>query len=175
MKKAVFLDRDGVINEVLSDRVKFVNKPSDLYLLEGVGDAVKLLNEHGYDVFVVTNQGGIALGYMKEKQLHEVHKKMVREIEKYGGSIKEVAYCSHAPKAGCACRKPEPKMITDLANKYNIHLEVSYMIGDRDVDMIAGKRAGVKTILVGEEDVPEADNHFPHLLDAARWIVEQSS
>ncbi|MFP3360217.1 HAD-IIIA family hydrolase, partial [Planococcus sp. SIMBA_143] len=73
MNKAVFLDRDGVINEVLTDRVKFVNTPEDFYLLEGAGEGVRLLQDAGYKIFVVTNQGGIGLGFMDEKMLHNVH------------------------------------------------------------------------------------------------------
>jgi len=175
VKNAVFLDRDGVVNEVMTNRVRFVNKPEDFYLLKGAAEAVALLNRSNFDVFVVTNQGGIGLGYMSEKMLHKIHEKMVREIEKKGGTIKEVAYCPHAPKEGCACRKPEPKMIVDLAKKYNINIENSYMIGDREVDIAAGKAAGAKTILVGSRHQEKiADFHFPDLLSAARFIVGQS-
>lgn len=172
MKKAVFLDRDGVINEVLSERVKFVNQPSQLFLLEGVGKAVKLLYDKGFTIFVVTNQGGVGLGYMKEEMLQRIHNKMIKEIEEEGGRIKEVAYCAHAPYAGCSCRKPEPEMITSLAVKYGISLENSYMIGDRDVDILAGKGAGTKTILIGSED-HGADKSFESLLSAAVWICSQ--
>ena len=75
MEKAVFLDRDGVINEVLSKRVKFVNRPEDFYLLDGVGEAIKKINDLNYKVFVVTNQGGVGLGYMAEKSLQRFMKK----------------------------------------------------------------------------------------------------
>lgn len=169
--KAVFLDRDGVINEVLSERVKFVNRPEQLFLLENVGKAVKQLNEAGYLVFVVTNQGGVGLGYMKEKTLHDIHKKMIAEIKKDGGIIQEVAYCAHRPHAGCACRKPEPKLIIDLAKKYNVDLEQSFMIGDRDVDIEAGKKAGAKTILIGDEQNTRADGCYNNLYEAVQHII----
>lgn len=172
MNKAVFLDRDGVINEVLTERVKFVNHPSQLFLIEGVGKAVKLLYDKGFTIFVVTNQGGVGLGYMKEAMLQRIHTKMIKEIEQEGGRIKEVAYCAHAPYAGCSCRKPEPEMIASLAAKYGISLEHSYMIGDRDVDILAGKGAGTKTILIGSED-HGADQSFDTLLNAADWICRQ--
>lgn len=171
MNKAVFLDRDGVVNEVLTKRVKFVNKPNDLYILEGVGKAIQLLNQKGYEVFIVTNQGGIGLGYMTENSLHAIHQKLIQEIAEQGGTIKDIVYCPHSPKAGCECRKPNPKMITELAKKYHINLSESYMIGDRDVDIMAGKKAGTKTILVGNENVQDADYHFSTLLQAALWIV----
>ncbi|MGD6793303.1 D-glycero-alpha-D-manno-heptose-1,7-bisphosphate 7-phosphatase [Metabacillus indicus] len=172
MMKAVFLDRDGVINEVLTERVRFVNNPSQLYLLDGAAEGVRILCDKGYKVFVVTNQGGVGLGYMKEAVLKDIHRKMVEEIEKAGGKIEEIAYCAHSPHAGCECRKPGSLMITDLAERHGITIEESYMIGDRDVDIMAGKRAGTKTILVGSSDHC-ADMNFPSLLDAAKWIGEQ--
>ncbi len=169
----MFLDRDGVINEVLSSRVKFVNKPSDFYLLDGVGEAIKLFNEEGFKVFVVTNQGGIGLGYMKETQLDKVHKKMLDELAKFGAKIDGIAYCPHKPKANCACRKPKPKMIIDLAEKHGIDLEQSFMVGDREPDIIAGKEAGTRTILVGKrEEEADADMYFPDLLSVANWLAE---
>jgi D-glycero-D-manno-heptose 1,7-bisphosphate phosphatase len=173
MKKGIFLDRDGVINEVLSKRVKFVNSPKDLYLLPKVGEAIKRLNDAGFPTFVVTNQGGVGLGFIKETALQAIHKKMEKDLKKFGASIVEVSYCAHKPGAGCECRKPGSKMITELADKYQIDLGSSYMIGDRDVDILAGKAAGTKTILVGDEQTDLADQRFPTLFDAVAWIIEK--
>lgn len=175
MKAGIFLDRDGVINEVLTKRVKFVNKPSDFYLLDRVGEAIKLLNDANYKVFVVTNQGGIGLGYMKERELEKVHQKMIAELAKYGATIEDIAYCPHKPHAGCACRKPEPQMIVDLAEKHHINLKESYMVGDRDPDIEAGKKAGTKTVLVGirEKTISEADYRFQDLYEFANWLVRK--
>jgi D-glycero-D-manno-heptose 1,7-bisphosphate phosphatase len=171
--KGIFLDRDGVINEVLTKRVKFVNSPQDLYLLPKVGEAIKLFNDLELPVFVVTNQGGVGLGFMSEKTLRTVHKEMKRQLAKFGASIIEVAYCVHKPNAGCECRKPGAKMITDLAGKHQIDLESSYMIGDRDVDIFAGQAAGTRTILVGPDQSNIADWQFPTLYEAAKFIVEK--
>lgn len=172
MVKGMFLDRDGVINEVLSERVKFVNKPRDFYLLEGVGEAVKIFNDMGYHVFIVTNQGGIGLGYMKENDLTAVHSKMQGDLAEFGAVIDDIAYCPHKPHANCPCRKPKPQMILDLAKKYNVDLPTSYMIGDREPDIEAGKQAGTKTVLVGGRDEQEAkaNRHFPDLLSFADWL-----
>ncbi|MER2030123.1 MAG: HAD family hydrolase [Solibacillus sp.] len=170
MKRAVFLDRDGVINEVLTKRVKFVNEPKQFYFLPGAEEAIKSLNDYFDYVFVVTNQGGIGLGYMKEKQLQKVHDYMVAELKKKGAAIHEVAYCPHKPKAGCECRKPNSKMILDLGEKYKIDLEHSYMVGDTDTDIQAGKKAGTKTVYIGNSD-PLADAVFPNLKEAAQWII----
>lgn len=174
MKKAVFLDRDGVINEVLSDRVKFVNKPHELYFLPGVPEAIKKLNTFFDFVFVVTNQGGVGLGFMKEAQLNKIHEHMVAELKKEGATIHDVAYCPHKPKAGCACRKPNSKLIVDLGEKYDIELSQSYMVGDTDTDIIAGKKAGTKGVFLGKSD-PLADAVFPDLISAVDWIIEDAT
>ena len=173
MKNAVFLDRDGVINEVLTDRVKFVNKPHELYFLPGVPEAIKKLNNFFDFVFVVTNQGGVGLGFMKEHQLRKIHDHMIAELKKEGATIHSVAYCPHKPKAGCACRKPNSKLIVDLGKRYNINLSQSYMVGDTDTDIIAGKKAGTKTVFLGKSD-PLADAIFPDLATAVDWIIEDS-
>ncbi|GIO26654.1 D-glycero-alpha-D-manno-heptose-1,7-bisphosphate 7-phosphatase [Ornithinibacillus bavariensis] len=174
MESAIFLDRDGVINEVLTSRVKYVNKPRDFFLLDGVGEAIRLLNEKGLKVFVVTNQGGVGLGYMREKTLIEVHQRMKDDLAEFGARIDDVAYCPHKPYEGCACRKPGPKMLVDLAEKHNVDLKRSYMVGDRDPDIEAGKAAGTKTVLVGtrEKVTSKADYIFPDLLAFSKWLVQ---
>ncbi|MGD6967445.1 D-glycero-alpha-D-manno-heptose-1,7-bisphosphate 7-phosphatase [Rossellomorea vietnamensis] len=174
MKKAVFLDRDGVINEVLSKRVRFVNKLSDIYYLEKVPEAVQLLNEADYKIFVVTNQGGVGLGYLTSSNLDKIHKKMKQDIEQQGGFIEEFSSCIHKPHEGCSCRKPEAGMLLGLAEKHEIDLSLSYMVGDREPDIEAGKKAGCTTILIANGD-PEkiADHHFPSLYSAAKWIAGQ--
>lgn len=171
MKSAVFLDRDGVINEVLTRRVKFVNKPGDLYFLPGVSEAIKKLNMHFDYIFVVTNQGGVGLGFMKEAQLISIHDHMIAVLKKKGATIHEAVYCAHKPKSGCSCRKPHSKLIEDLAEKYSVDLTKSYMVGDTDTDIMAGKKAGTKAVFIGKYD-PLADASFPDLLGAADWIIE---
>ncbi|WP_085994553.1 D-glycero-alpha-D-manno-heptose-1,7-bisphosphate 7-phosphatase [Oceanobacillus senegalensis] len=173
MNQGIFLDRDGVINEVLSNRVKFVNEPKDFHLLKGVGKAIRCFNKAGFRVFVVTNQGGIGLGYMKESMLKKVHQKMMDDLAAFGATIDEVSYCPHKPHANCACRKPKPQMILDLAEKHHIDLRNSYMVGDRAPDIEAGKEAGTKTVLVGDrkEEQTEADMYFKDLLSFSNWLV----
>lgn len=170
MKKAVFLDRDGVINEVLTTRVKFVNRPDQLYFLPGVAEAIRKLNNVFDYVFVVTNQGGVGLGFMKESQLQLIHDHMIDKLRQEGAIIDAVTYCPHKPKSGCACRKPNSKLIEDLAVAYDVDLASSYMVGDTDTDIIAGKKAGTKTVFIGKSD-PLADAVFGDLLGASGWIV----
>ncbi|QTD41892.1 HAD-IIIA family hydrolase [Sporosarcina sp. Te-1] len=174
MKKAVFLDRDGVINEVLTNRVKFVNRPRDFYFLPGVPAAIQKLNAHFDYIFVVTNQGGVGLGFMKESVLQAIHKHMIAELRKEGAIVHDVAYCPHKPKAGCECRKPHSKLIEDLAAQYDVDLSKSYMVGDTDTDVMAGKKAGTKGVFLGESD-PIADAVFPDLPSAVDWIIQDAN
>ncbi|WP_018131661.1 D-glycero-alpha-D-manno-heptose-1,7-bisphosphate 7-phosphatase [Effusibacillus pohliae] len=165
--KAVFLDRDGVIN----DNARPVNGPQDLILFPGVEQAIKRLKAAGYRVFVVTNQGGVGLGYMTEADLQQIHDKLLSELGKSGAVIDEIRYCAHKPRQGCACRKPEPGMILELADKYRIDLDKSFMVGDRDCDIEAGRRAGTRTIFVGKGH-PAADAAAADLQEAVEIILQ---
>ena len=169
--RGVFLDRDGVINQSYGFRPP--NNADELVLFPGVPKAVRLLNEAGFLVFVVTNQGGVGLGYMTEAELEEIHSKLEAEVSVEGGQFDEIMSCIHRPKAGCSCRKPLPGMLTTLAAKYNVDLKKSYMVGDRDVDIEAGQRAGTTTILIesDEETTVAADYVCPSLLEASKLII----
>jgi D-glycero-D-manno-heptose 1,7-bisphosphate phosphatase len=171
LKKAIFLDRDGVLNEVLSDRVKFVNKPEQLYLLDGAAEAVAELTKAGYEIFVVTNQGGVGLGFLKEKELQRIHQRLQELVAEKGGHIKEVAYCPHKPKAGCDCRKPNAGMLSELAERHHLDLTKSIMVGDHERDIEAGKKAGCKTVFIGS-DQTSADIQATSLLEAVENILE---
>jgi D-glycero-D-manno-heptose 1,7-bisphosphate phosphatase len=152
---------------VINDHVRPVNRPDDLVLFPGVGQAIKRLRQAGYRVFVVTNQGGVGLGYLTEEDLQKIHQKMVRELAKDGAEIDGIRYCAHKPRAGCICRKPQPGMLHDLAKTYGIDLNRSFMVGDRDIDIQAGRRAGTRTIYIGEghQDADAAAPDLPHAVD----------
>ncbi|WP_071459014.1 D-glycero-alpha-D-manno-heptose-1,7-bisphosphate 7-phosphatase [Bacillus massilinigeriensis] len=170
MKQAVFLDRDGVLNEVLSKRVKFVNRPEDLYLLEGAAEAVAELTKANLDVFIVTNQGGVGLGFMKEKELIKIHQRLAELVGEKGGKIREAVYCPHKPKEGCTCRKPNAGMLLDLAERHHLNLEKSVMVGDHERDIEAGKKAGCKTVFIGEGET-KADSQASSLREALPHII----
>lgn len=173
MNRAVFLDRDGVIN----DHRQFVNRPSDLYLYDYVGKAIQKLNQADFFVALVTNQGGVGLGFLTEETLHEIHKKMTDAIMRDGGYFDAISYCPHAPKANCLCRKPKPGMILTLAREHEINLDLSYMVGDRDVDIVAGQRAGCSTVLVGDgtfDNGIEPTVQCKDLSDAVEWILQDA-
>jgi D-glycero-D-manno-heptose 1,7-bisphosphate phosphatase len=146
MKKAIFLDRDGVIN----DNSRHVNKPEDLIIYEEAKEGMKKLYNAGYELFIVTNQGGIELGYLTHDDLNKIHEKLVEELKAYC-EIKDIKYCPHFRKKSIL-RKPEPGMILELASKYDIDLKNSWMIGDMDTDIIAGIKAGCKTGKIGTKN-----------------------
>lgn len=173
MQKAVFLDRDGVINEVLTRRVRFVNTSQDLYLLEGVPRAIRQFNEAGWKVFIVTNQGGVGLGFLSETALNHIHEVLIERLEKYDAHVDDIAYCPHKPGSGCICRKPKAGMLLELASRHNISLQESYMVGDREPDIMAGQNAGVRTIFINSRDnkLPGADHQFDSLLDFSNWLT----
>lgn len=144
MREAIFLDRDGVLN----DNKKPVNSPEDLVLYPNVKEALNKLQNAGYELFVVTNQGGIELGYISEKDLEKIHKRLLDELKQYC-KITEIAYCPYYHKKSYD-RKPQPGMILKLSKKYNINLEKSWMIGDMNTDVETGIRAGCKTAKIGK-------------------------
>jgi len=138
--KAAFLDRDGVIN---IDK-GYVHKIENFEFKEGIFELLKLLQEKGFTLFVVTNQSGIARGYYTIKEFENLTEYMLNELRKKGIEIKEVAFCPHHPDENCECRKPKPAMILNLAKKYNIDLKESIMIGDKLSDIKAGESAGIE-------------------------------
>jgi len=154
-QRAVFLDRDGVINEEV-DQLSNVKK---LKIYNFSAKAIKKFNELGYLVIIITNQPMIAKGFMTEKDLDEIHKKLETELGKEGAKIDAIYYCPHHPEKGfpgevkelkikCNCRKPKIGLFLKAKKDFNIDLKKSFCIGDQTMDILAGKRAGCKTILV---------------------------
>lgn len=178
-KRAFFLDRDGVVNHSISHRGRQrpPNRPEELRLIDGVGDAIKRLNQLGYYVFVVTNQGGVGLGFMSESDLDQIHEELVGQVRCQGGVIDQIKACTHRPKAGCDCRKPKPGMLLELAAEYDLDLSESYMVGDRSMDIEAGKRAGTKTIFIGPpaEAPPDVDLASLSLVQAVEILFAKDS
>ncbi|WP_047152834.1 D-glycero-alpha-D-manno-heptose-1,7-bisphosphate 7-phosphatase [Aneurinibacillus tyrosinisolvens] len=170
MKRAFFLDRDGVIN----DNPHPINHVSQFVFLEGALAAIHTLHTKGYEVFVVTNQGGVGLGFMQQKELDEIHNYMEEKIREAGGHLTEIRACTHKPKAKCACRKPEPGMMLELIERHQIDASRSFMVGDFYTDVQAGHAAGLKTIYIGKESMkgkhPQPDYVFNSLQEAVRSL-----
>lgn len=181
MNRAVFIDRDDTINK----DVPYCKHPDEFELLPKVAEGIKLLNEHGFKIIVVTNQSGIARGYFSEEMLQKIHEKMINELEQKGAFIDAIYYCPHHPDDNCDCRKPKPGLILRAANEHNIDLKRSFMVGDKLEDVEAGKRAGCMTVLVRnksrrekedldlEEGDIKPDFSCPDLYQAAKWITNQ--
>ncbi|MDI9569408.1 MAG: HAD family hydrolase [Pseudomonadota bacterium] len=178
---AVFLDRDGTINE----EVGYLDRMDKLRLLPGAAEAVRLINRDGMKAVVITNQSGIGRGMFDEAFVMEVHAEMSRRLRKEGAAIDGYYFCPHHPTEGiggyrqsCPCRKPAPGMLLRAAAELAIDLSRSYMIGDMPKDVEAGQRAGGKGILVRTGYGQNADlgavtpDHIaPDILAAVRWIL----
>ncbi len=175
-QKAIFLDRDGTINRY----VGFLRNISDFELLPGVTEAIKKINASGYLTIVITNQPVIARGEVSFEELREIHNKMETLLGLEGAYVDGLYFCPHHPHKGyegevpelkieCNCRKPKPGMLLQAAEDYNIDLSASWMVGDGENDVFAGKAAGCNTVLIGEK----CDNQLTaaSLLDAVNIIL----
>lgn len=179
-QKAIFLDRDGTINKY----VGFLTNIDDFELKEDSAAAIKLINSSEYLTIVVTNQPVIARGEVSVEELNEIHNKMETLLGYEGAYIDKIYYCPHHPHKGyegerieykidCDCRKPKPGMLIKAANECNIDLSQSWMIGDGELDVLAGKNAGCRTIYIGNEKIDAKPDYVANnLLDAVKIILE---
>ncbi len=162
LNKAVFIDRDGTI---IYDH-GYINDPSKVDLLEGAKEAISLLRDNGFMIFVVTNQSGVARGMMTINDVNKVNEKMLSVLGK--DLIDDVLICTHGPDDKCSCRKPGTALVEKAAKDYKIDLSASYSVGDKDSDRDLGTRMGGKGIKLGEKE------GIRTLLDAAKIIVKES-
>ena len=177
LRRAVFLDRDGTINHI--ENGKFVNSVEDLHLYKYAAKAIKIFNSLGYVVIIVTNQGGINLGYMTENTLRDIHDRLEMELAKEGAYVDDILYCPHYG-GGCGCRKPSPGLVNYAINKCKINNDQSWFIGDSTVDIKTGENASLKTILLktgvgGKDhkyDEVKPNYKFKNLLEAAKFIAK---
>ncbi len=147
MKKAIFLDRDGVLTNNRDHY--YLTRVEDLQINPGVYETLTELQERGYLFIVVTNQGGISLGMNTVENVERIHTHMMDLFRQHGIEIMEIYYCPHhSDNETCECRKPKPGMIKRALVRYNIDPEHSFMIGDSERDIEAGEAAGVKSILI---------------------------
>lgn len=187
-QRAVLLDRDGTLNE----EVGYVNHLERFLLLPQVGQAIRLLNKHGFKAVVITNQSGVARGYFPESLIHQVHQKMQDLLKKEGARVDGIYYCPHHPDIGippyrqkCRCRKPATGLVEDAVEELNIDCLRSYVIGDRGVDIEFAARIGAKGILVltgygkgeweyfGNQWKVKPDHVATDLYEAVQWILQR--
>ena len=189
-KPAVFIDRDGTINAQMG----YINHMSRFVLLPGSAEAIRLLNDHGYLVIIVSNQSGVARGYFPMELVNEVHAHMKALFARDNARVDGIFFCPHYPKGKlpeysrvCECRKPKTGLIKMACGDFDIDMANSYVIGDRCTDIELARNAGLKGILVktgyGLGDLEYVFPHLPFkpfhatddLHDAAKWIVERGS
>jgi D,D-heptose 1,7-bisphosphate phosphatase len=181
-QKAVFLDRDGTINTFNG----FVTRPEDFELLDGAAEAIKKINSLGYLAIIITNQPVIARGEVDFETLNLIHMKMEADLGKQGAYIDDLFYCPHHPDKGfsgerpeykidCDCRKPKPGMLLQAAEKYNIELSRSFMVGDDKRDIQAGINAGCIPVFISNNGHFEDKNikTFDSLHDFANWLIQE--
>ena len=186
--RAVFMDRDGTINE----EVGYVNHFDRFVLLPRVGEAIRMLNRHGFKTVVITNQSGVARGYFPESLIQRVHQRMQDLLKREGAYLDGIYYCPHHPDVGsppyrqkCRCRKPETGLVDEASRVLDLDCSNSYMIGDRGKDLEFGHRIGAKGILVltgygkgeweycQEQWKVKPDHVAQDLYAAVRWILKQ--
>jgi D-glycero-D-manno-heptose 1,7-bisphosphate phosphatase len=186
--RAVFLDRDGTLNE----EVGYVNHLERFILLPRVGEAIRLLNQHKIKAVVITNQSGVARGYFPESLILRVHQKMIELLKKEGAHLDGIYYCPHHPDVGvppyrtkCRCRKPGTGLVEKAVKDLDIDCLRSYAIGDRGADIGFAHQFGAKGILVltgygkgeweyfGGQWREKPDHVASDLYEAVQWILRQ--
>lgn len=179
--RAVFLDRDGTINE----EVGYLSRLEDLKIYENAAEAIRLLKERGFLAIVITNQSGVARGFFPEEFIITVHNKINEYLKARGTMLDALYYCPHHPRHGnesyrkeCSCRKPQPGLLIEAARDFDIDLKRSYVVGDMLRDMDIARRVGAKAVMVktgyGKNIVvtSKPDYIAEDLLEAAKWIVQ---
>jgi D-glycero-D-manno-heptose 1,7-bisphosphate phosphatase len=177
MKRAAFLDRDGVINRKAPEG-QYITRWEEMEFLPGVAQAISLLNRAGYQVIVVSNQRCVAKGLLTDQMLESLHQRMRSELGAQKAKIDGGYYCPHDFEPPCKCRKPEPGMLLTAAHEHDIDLKHSWIIGDSDSDVVAGRRAGCKTVRLTDANGIKsgaADLFANSLMDAVSQILRLES
>jgi histidinol-phosphate phosphatase family protein len=145
MTKAIFLDRDGVINQ---ERKDYVKKVEEFIILKNVSNAINLIKNHNFLVIIITNQSAVNRKLLTIKNLNKIHKNLQEYLKKHNTSFDGVYFCPHTPNENCNCRKPKSGLIIQAINDFKIEISQSFMIGDSKTDIQAAENAGCKGILL---------------------------
>jgi len=177
--KAVFIDRDGTINV----NVGYIDNPDKFQMYPGIAKGIKLLQDNGFKIIVITNQSGISRGFFTEETLKKIHERMMKELSKKDASIDGLYFCPHHPKDNCNCRKPKTEMFEKAIKKHDVDVSKSFVIGDRMLDVEVGHRIGCKTVLIPErkemvekereESLVEPDYICDDFYLGVLWILEE--
>ncbi len=177
---AVFLDRDGTICEDFG----YISDPKKVKLIDGSAHGIKLLKKMGYKIIIVTNQSGVGRGYFTLDEMFRVEDRLEELLREEGARIDGFYFCPHHPDENCKCRKPKTFLIEKAKEEHNIDLSHSFFIGDKMTDVLCGKRAGLRSILVlsgfGKKEAKKLiesekpDFVAKNLLMASFWIRDQN-
>ncbi len=179
-QKAVFLDRDGTINKYKG----FITNPSQIELIPGAATAIKKINSSGYLAIIITNQPVIARGDCSFKELEDINNTLETQLGHEGAYIDSIFICPHHPDKGfdgerpeykinCSCRKPKPGLIIEAANRFNIDLSQSYMVGDSENDLIAGNATGCKSIYIGSKEIQDTEIKYEQYNNLLHFVDER--
>ncbi len=176
MNRAVFIDRDGT----LIVEKNYLHKIEDVEMIPGVGKALAKLKKHGFRLILITNQSGVGRGFFTMEDVQRVHRHILAVLQKDGATLDGVYICPHQPEDNCECRKPKTKLIRDAAEKFQLDLARSFMVGDRELDVELGHNAGCRSVLVrtgyGETvidgNLARPDFIAADLPAAAEWILK---
>ncbi|MBI5810018.1 MAG: HAD family hydrolase [Deltaproteobacteria bacterium] len=175
-KTAVFLDRDGTINEDTG----YISRPEDLVLIKGAPRAIKLLNDKGIQVIVISNQSGVGRGLFTGKDAEAVNHRLEEMLRGEGAYVDGIYYCPHHPEEGCVCRKPKPGLLRKAASIHKVKLAGSYVVGDKALDVGLARSVEAKGVLVmtGEGKMElnrltgPPDFIAKDIMEAVLWIME---
>jgi D-glycero-D-manno-heptose 1,7-bisphosphate phosphatase len=155
--RALFLDRDGIINQDFG----YVYKIEDFKFCDGIFELLRVFRDRGYIIFIVTNQSGIGRGYYTLEDFNKLTEFMLKEFKKEGIEIASVEFCPHAPEANCSCRKPKTGMIDNILSKYKINLDKSWLIGDKQSDIDLAINAKIaNSVAIGSKDIKNSCYNF---------------
>ena len=174
----IILDRDGVINH---DSDEYIKAPAEWRAIEGSLEAIKRLNDAGYDVCVATNQSGLGRNLFTVDTLTEIHQKLMRDLETLGGHIHMIAYCPHLPADQCRCRKPNTGLLRAINDEFRLDANTTWMVGDTAKDVECAVRMGIRAALVktgkGQDELRrgvvsrETTPIFRNLNDFVNWLM----
>jgi len=184
-KKVIFIDRDGVINKDPGGwtEYSYITKWKDFHFLPGAKTAVRRLNRAGYDIVIISNQAGVSKGFYTKAALRHINKRMLEEIRKSGGTIRRAYYCVHQKSDNCGCRKPETGLFRQAERDLGVKAAEAYFIGDGQMDVEAGRKARMKTVLVlsGKSKVDDIEDWkarpdliFRDLGQAVNFILKET-
>ena len=169
-KKAVFIDRDGVINK----EVGYLHKIKDFKFIDGVFDACLYLQNLGYHLIIVTNQSGISRGYYNENDFHVVNNWMLEQFSHQDIKFLDVFFCPHGPESTCNCRKPQPGMFIQANDKHDIDMNNSWMVGDKEADIQAANAAGINNTIIVKSGhtINERNSNATYIIDSIAQVKE---